>query len=222
MYVAVLAVLMFATVAVASVVSTPILGFSATGTVSYNPFNGVGIFGRGSGVLTTATGGLPIGTAVDWIVETDLVISYPATVSGSTVTQDFFGPTASVGVTLPASGGNVLAFSGSPYAYITGVLGGSSATIVFALPGSEVTSSYITGLPSTVYVSLVGTTSVPLSLASSNCSTSCPWLSDFALDWSFSLTPTPPSPTPEPSSLALLGGGLLSAAVGRWAAGRSR
>ncbi len=132
MYFVAIAVLLLATGASATVVST-IVGFTSTDPVQYSP-SGAYIEGIGTGSLTTTAGILPIGTAVNWDIST---IIYPqnATVNGQIVTQDFLTE-ADVSITLASDGSNIL-FATSPLAtgYATGTLGTSSATIVFPVSG---------------------------------------------------------------------------------------
>src|SRR6516225_1317 len=59
-----LAIALIPIAAHASTVSSPILGFSATGAFAYDATGFLG--GSGTGILTTAVGTLPVGTQVDW------------------------------------------------------------------------------------------------------------------------------------------------------------
>lgn len=167
--------------------------------------------------MTAAAGSLPIGTAVNFSITT---IIYPqsATVSNSVVTQDYFAEPG-LSVTLAADGSNVLTAGGGGAGFADGVLGSSSATVEF--PVSGLSSSYITSLPNSAYIFLIGTTSVPVSLDYSLCPSVCPSISSFNLDWNFSASSTLSS-APDPSSVLLLGGGLLTAALRRWRTGGNR
>jgi len=215
MYVATISVLLFATLANASQIFS-ILQFNATSPVTYSP-GGTYIVGDGSGTLTAAAGSLPIGTAVNFSLTT-FIYPQSATVNGTVVTQDYIAEPG-LYVTLAADGSNVLTGFGVGAGFTDGVLGSSSATVEF--PVSGLSSSYITNLPNTAHIFLIGTTSVPLSLNYSLCPSVCPSISSFDLDWNFSASSSQSS-APEPSSVLLLGGGLLTAALRRWTTGRNR
>lgn len=94
----------------------------------------------------------------------------------------------------------------------------SSATIEYDI--TNATSQVIAGLPSTLYLDVTGTTSVPIAITTYSTNPQATVINSFDLDWTATLTDTSlldasSSGVPEPSTLLLLVGGIACLAA-RW------